>query len=192
MGIYDNLLFSSTIDRNKKLIPGEVLEVIINSTNDFFEQLREFRINIEYLGGETADVGDVVRTIAVNGTMTARWPKSKLITNQRIQSGDVIVGLSSSGQAEYELEYNSGIGSNGLTSARHDMLSKSYSKKFPETYEPGLPEKVVYAGPYELRDEVDLNQGRFNQTGIAVSRGLEPEKISIGKLLLLPPAPMGQ
>jgi phosphoribosylformylglycinamidine cyclo-ligase len=118
--------------------------------------------------------------------MTARWPKEKLVTNQRIQPGDVIVGLSSSGQAEYEKEYNSGIGSNGLTSARHDILSRIYAKKFPETYEPALPEKVVYAGPYQLTDEVDLNSGEFNHPGGAVSRDLAPEKITIGKLLLSP------
>ncbi len=186
VGIDDNLLFSSTIDRNKKLIPGEVLEVIINATNDFFEQLREFRINIEYLGGETADVGDVVRTIAVNGTMTARWPKNKLVTNERIKAGDVIVGLASSGQAEYEKEYNSGIASNGLTSARHDVLSHVYASRFPETYEPSLPDKVVYAGPYQLTDEVDLNQSQFNHPGVAMARDLVPAKITVGKLLLSP------
>ena len=184
VGINDNLLFSSTIDRNKKLIPGEILEVIINGTKEFFEELREFRINVEYLGGETADVGDVVRTIAVNGTMTARWPKEKLVTNQHIKAGNVIVGLSSSGQAEYEKEYNSGIASNGLTSARHDMLSHIYASRFPETYEPGLPEKVVYAGPYQLADEVELNPSPFNHPEGAVLRDLAPEKISIGKLLL--------
>ena len=186
VGIDDNLLFSSTIDRNKKLIPGEVLEVIINATNEFFEELRAFRINIEYLGGETADVGDVVRTIAVNGTMTARWPKNKLVTNDKIKAGDVIVGLASSGQAEYEKEYNSGIASNGLTSARHDVLSHVYASRFPETFEPGLPEKVVYAGPYQLTDEVDLNLTPFNHPGVAVARDLVPEKITVGKLLLSP------
>ena len=186
VGIDDNLLFSSTIDRNKKLIPGEVLEVIINATNEFFEQLREFRVNIEYLGGETADVGDVVRTIAVNGTMTARWPKEKLVTNDRIQSGDVIVGLSSSGQAEYEKEYNSGIASNGLTSARHDILGRKYAQQYPETFEPSIAESVVYSGPFELEDEVELNQSHFNQSGVAIARNLIPEKITVGKLLLSP------
>ena len=186
VGITDNLLFSSTIDRNKKLIPGEVLEVIINATNEFFEELREFRINIEYLGGETADVGDVVRTIAVNGTMTARWPKNKLVTNEKIKAGDVIVGLASSGQAEYEKEYNSGIASNGLTSARHDVLSHVYANRFPETFEPSLPDKVVYAGPYQLTDEVDLNRSQFNHPGVSVARDLVPEKITVGKLLLSP------
>ena len=128
VGMYDNLLFSSTIDRNKQHIPAEVLEVIINGTQEIFNWLKGFGINIHYLGGETADVGDVVRTIAVNGTMTARWPKQKIITNNNIQPGDVIVGLAGFGQANYEHEYNSGIGSNGLTSARHDVLSKNYAQ----------------------------------------------------------------
>ncbi|MES1198217.1 MAG: AIR synthase related protein, partial [Chitinophagaceae bacterium] len=129
VGIYDKLIFSSTIDRNKKMIPAEVLEAIITGSQDFFDSMKKFGVNITYMGGETADVGDVVRTIAVNGTMTARWPKSKLITNenlpaggQGIQAGDVIVGLAGFGKANYENEYNSGIASNGLTSARHDML----------------------------------------------------------------------
>ncbi len=113
VGIYDNLLFSSTIDRNKIKIPGEVLQAMIGGTQDFFDELKTHGVNIQYLGGETADVGDLVRTIAVNGTMTARWPKSKIITNEKIAAGDVIVGLSSSGQSNYEKKYNSGIGSNG-------------------------------------------------------------------------------
>src|SRR5437870_12150045 len=128
VGIYDNLLFSSTIDRNKTVIPGEVLEQIINGTQDFFDELKKFDIDINYLGGETADVGDVVRTIAVNGTMTARWPKEKIISNEKIKAGNVIVGLASFGQATYEDAYNSGIGSNGLTSARHDILNKFYKE----------------------------------------------------------------
>src|SRR3954470_19233141 len=136
IGVYDNLLFSSTIDRNKQHIPGEVLEVIINGTQEIFNWLKDFGVNIRYLGGETADVGDVVRTIAVNGTMTARWPKEKLITNDKIQPGDVIVGLASFGKATYEVDYNSGIGSNGLTSARHDILNKKYESNFPQTFEP--------------------------------------------------------
>src|SRR5213075_3295511 len=111
-GIYDNLLFSSTIDRNKNLIPGEVLEAIINGTNDFFESMKKFGINIHYMGGETADVGDVVKTIAVNGTMMARWPKEKIITNEKIKPGNVIVGLAGFGKANYEEAYNSGIASN--------------------------------------------------------------------------------
>ena len=173
VGIYDNILFSSTIDRNKQHIPGEVLEVIINGTNEIFEWLRTFGININYLGGETADVGDVVRTIAVNGTMTARWPKKKLITNDRIQPGDVIVGFSSFGMANYESEYNSGIGSNGLTSARHDVLNKYYAVNFPQTYENLLPEDVVYIGKHRLTDKINLTS--FNNYST-----------DIGKLILSP------
>src|SRR6185503_18516042 len=131
VGIYDNLLFSSTIDRNKNVIPAEVLEAIITGTQQFFDTMKGFGINITYMGGETADVGDVVRTIAVNGTMTARWPKSKLITNEKIIAGDVIIGLAGFGKANYETEYNSGLASNGLTSARHDVLHKVYLAKFP-------------------------------------------------------------
>ena len=127
VGIYDNLLFSSTIDRNKNVIPAEVLEAVITGTQEFFDKMKSFGINITYMGGETADVGDVVRTIAVNGTMTSRWPKSKLITNEKIKPGNVIVGLAGFGKADYEDAYNSGIASNGLTSARHDMLQKNYA-----------------------------------------------------------------
>jgi len=154
VGIYNNLLFSSTIDRNKRKIPGEVIENIINGSQEFFDELRDSGINIEYLGGETADVGDVVRTIAVNGTMTARWPKGKLVTNEKIKAGDVIIGLSSSGQSTYEKEYNSGIGSNGLTSARHDVLDKIYGIHFPETYDPSLDNDVIYIGQHKLKDEI--------------------------------------
>ena len=156
IGVHDNLLFSSTIDRNKKYIPGEVLEAIINGTNEIFEWLKTFGIHIHYLGGETADVGDVVRTIAVNGTMTARWPTNRLITNDHIQPGDVIVGLSSSGKSTYETEYNSGIGSNGLTSARHDVLSKHYAEKYAETFEQSLDEQVVYIGKHTLTDKINV------------------------------------
>ena len=172
VGVYDNLLFSSTIDRNAKVIPGEVIEALINGTQEFFDHLKQFGVNINYLGGETADVGDVVRTIAVNGTMTARWPKSKLITNDKIAPGDVIVGFSSSGISSYETEYNSGLGSNGLTSARHDVLSKYYAEKYPETYEPSLDKDVVYIGKNKMTDR------------IAISYEL-PES-SFGKLLLSP------
>lgn len=156
VGIHDNLLFSSTIDRNKRLIPGEVLETVINASQEFFDQLKTFGVNIQYLGGETADVGDVVRTIAVNGTMTARWPKDKLVTNDKIAAGDVIVGVASFGKASYESEYNSGIGSNGLTSARHDVLHKTYGKNHPESYDTNLDEKVVYIGPYRMTDAVSV------------------------------------
>src|SRR4051812_19806463 len=162
VGIYDNLLFSSTIDRNKQHIPGEVLEVIINGTQQIFGWLKEFGVHIHYLGGETADVGDVVRTIAVNGTMTARWPRAKLVTNDKIRPGDVIVGLASSGQATYEDVYNSGIGSNGLTSARHDLFHKSYARNFPQTYESELDDKVVYIGKHCLKDTVVVNGTKTN------------------------------
>jgi len=154
VGVYDNLLFSSTIDRNKTLVPGEVLEQVINGTQEFFDELKKFDVNIHYLGGETADVGDVVRTIAVNGTMMARWEKNKIITNDKIKAGDVIVGFASDGQANYESEYNSGIGSNGLTSARHDVLNKFYAENFPETFEPSLKGNVVYIGKNKLTDPI--------------------------------------
>ena len=171
VGIYDQILFSSTIDRNKLVINGEVLSVVINGTQDFFNTLKTYGVNIELLGGETADVGDVVRTIAVNGTMTARWPKSKLITNDLIAPGQVIVGFSSAGMATYETEYNSGLGSNGLTSARHDVLSKEYATKYPETFEPLLPNEVVYIGKNKMTDMLTIPHYG---------------EVSIGKLLLSP------
>lgn len=153
-GIYDQLLFSSTIDRNKNLIPADVLEAIINGSQEFFDTMKTFGINITYMGGETADVGDVVRTIAVNGTMAARWPKSKVITNEKIKAGDVIVGLAGFGQANYETSYNSGLASNGLTSARHDVLHKTYGARFPESYDNALDESVVYIGPHRMTDTI--------------------------------------
>ncbi|PHX74043.1 MAG: phosphoribosylformylglycinamidine cyclo-ligase [Chitinophagaceae bacterium] len=154
IGIYDNIIFNSTIDRNKGLIPGEVLKEIINGTSLLFDSLEKMGVRIKYLGGETADVGDVVRTVAVNGTMTARWPKNRLITNDKIAAGDVIVGLASYGQAVYESEYNSGIGSNGLTSARHDMFSNQYAKSYPESFDPALSSDVVYLGKHTLTEEI--------------------------------------
>jgi phosphoribosylformylglycinamidine cyclo-ligase len=154
VGIYDKLLFSSTIDRNKNVIPAEVLEAVINGTQEFFDTMKGFGVNITFMGGETADVGDVVRTMAVNGTMTARWPKSKLITNEKIKAGDVIVGLAGFGQANYETSYNSGLASNGLTSARHDVLHKTYGARFPESYDTSLDESVVYIGPHRITDEI--------------------------------------
>ena len=157
VGITSPLLFSSTIDRNKHLIPGEVLEAVISGTQEFFDQMASYGIQIHYLGGETADVGDVVRTIAVNGTMTARWPKSKLVTNEKIAPGDVIVGLAGFGQTSYESSYNSGIASNGLTSARHDSLQKSYGLEFPESFDPALKDSVVYIGPHGMTDTILVN-----------------------------------
>ena len=174
VGVYDNLLFSSTIDRNKTLVPGEVLEQVINGTQEFFDELKKFDVNIHYLGGETADVGDVVRTIAVNGTMMARWEKNKIITNDKIKAGDVIVGFASDGQANYESEYNSGIGSNGLTSARHDVLNKFYAENFPETFEPSLKGNVVYIGKNKLTDPIQLQTTNYKL------------QTNIGKLILSP------
>lgn len=164
VGIYDNLLFSSTIDRNKNLIPAEVLEAVISGTQEFFDTMRTFGVNISYMGGETADVGDVVRTMAVNGTMTARWPKPKVVTNEKIRPGDIIVGLAGFGQTHYETEYNSGIASNGLTSARHDVLHKTYGARFPETYDNSLDESVVYIGPHRLTDNIQysINNSQFS------------------------------
>jgi len=156
IGVYDNIIFNSTIDRNKHLITGEVLKEIIDGTSALFADLEKMGVKIHYLGGETADVGDVVRTVAVNGTMTARWPKNKLVTNDKIAVGDVIVGLSSAGKASYETEYNSGIGSNGLTSARHDMFAKVYAEKHPESFDPNLPNEVVYIGKHKMTDPVDV------------------------------------
>ena len=165
VGICDEIVFNSTIDRNKHLIPGEVLDQIINGSQEFFNLLKTYGVNIHYLGGETADVGDVVRTIAVNGTMTARWPKEKLITNENIQPGDVIVGLASFGKASYENEYNSGIGSNGLTSARHDALEKFYAKNYPESCDPGLNDSVVYIGKNKLSDKPTACGEEFENLG---------------------------
>jgi len=170
VGIYDKLAFSSTIDRNKTLIPAEVLSEVINGSQAFFDNMKQYGVNITFMGGETADVGDVVRTIAVNGTMAAKWPKSKLITNEKIAAGDVIVGLASFGQTHYEQAYNSGIASNGLTSARHDVLNKYYADNFPETYEPSLNKEVVYIGKYRMTDTITID-------------GAET---TIGKLILSP------
>lgn len=164
VGIYTNLLFSSTIDRNKRLIPGEVLETVINGTQEFFDSMRKFGVDIHFMGGETADVGDVVRTMAVNGTMAARWPKQKLVTNERIQPGDVIVGLAGFGEASYESGYNSGLASNGLTSARHDVLDKSYGLRFPESFDTALDDSVVYIGPHRMTEQVEDN-GRLHEVG---------------------------
>jgi phosphoribosylformylglycinamidine cyclo-ligase len=174
VGIYDNLVFNSTIDRNKHLIPGDVLAEIINGSQQLFDTLADVGVRIHYLGGETADVGDVVRTIAVNGTLTARWPKDKLITNKKIAAGDVIVGLAGFGKASYESEYNSGIASNGLTSARHDMLRHEYAGEYPESFDPNTDKDVVYVGPYRLSDKVDVHYRN------------ETFQVAVGKLLLGP------
>jgi len=169
IGVYDNIVFNSTIDRNKMLIPAEVLKEIIDGTNDLFKLLKTMGVNIQYLGGETADVGDVVRTVAVNGTMTGRWPKNKLITNDKIAPGNVIVGLASFGQSNYESEYNSGIGSNGLTSARHDMFSKKYASNFPESFDPSLSDDVTYIGKYEMTEQINVGSQNINAGKLVLS-----------------------
>jgi phosphoribosylformylglycinamidine cyclo-ligase len=174
VGIYDKLLYSSSIDRNKNLIPGEVLQALIEGTQEFFDTMQQHDVRIHFMGGETADVGDVVRTIAVNGTMTARWPKERIITNEKIRPGNVIVGFASYGQSIYEKEYNSGIGSNGLTSARHDVLNKKYKQSFPESLDGLLEDNVSYIGPYDLTDSFTVkNKNKSFET-------------SVGKLILSP------
>jgi phosphoribosylformylglycinamidine cyclo-ligase len=155
VGAVDNILVSSTIGRNKMLIPGEVISAIINGTDQLMEEMRSMGIGIYGTGGETADVGDLVRTIIVDSTVTCRMKRSDVIDNANIRPGDVIVGLSSCGQATYEKEYNGGMGSNGLTSARHDVFGKYLAEKYPETYDHAVPEELVYSGSYKLDDAVE-------------------------------------
>ncbi len=152
VGATGPILLSSTIGRNKNLVPGEVITAIIEGTEEFLAKMRGFGLEIYSTGGETADVGDLVRTIIVDSTVTARMKRSDVISNDRIQPGDVIVGLSSYGQATYEDQYNGGMGSNGLTSARHDMLHKDYRAKYPESLDPGIPEDLTYSGPFKVTD----------------------------------------
>jgi len=155
--------YSSTIGRNKNLVPGEVISAIINGTNEYFAELKELGVEVHLMGGETADVGDVVRTVIVDGTMACRMPRKKLVTTENMKAGDVVVSLASYGQATYETEYNSGMGSNGLTSARHEMLHKEYARKYPESVDPALPDEVVYNGSHSLTDatETPLNIGKM-------------------------------
>jgi phosphoribosylformylglycinamidine cyclo-ligase len=154
VGVTDQILLSSTIGRNKNNIPGEVIAAIIEGTESIIEELRSFGVNIHSTGGETADVGDLVRTIIVDSTVTARIKRTDVIDNANIQDGDVIVGLASFGQATYESEYNGGMGSNGLTSARHDVFGKSLSQKYPESFDPSVPSELVYSGSMNLQDAV--------------------------------------
>ena len=154
VGAVDNILVSSTIGRNKMLVPGEVISAIINGTDELLQQMREMGIGIYSTGGETADVGDLVRTIIVDSTVTCRMKRSDVIDNANIRPGDVIVGLSSCGQATYESRYNGGMGSNGLTSARHDVFAKYLAGKYPESYDAAVPEELVYSGQCRLEDEV--------------------------------------
>ncbi len=169
VGCIDNILLSSTIGRNKKLITGEVISTLINATTELVDQLTAMGINVFLTGGETADVGDIVRTIDVGYTAFARMPRAEVISNN-IQAGDVVVGLSSAGQTTYETEYNGGMGSNGLTSARHDVLDHDYAAKYPETFDPSTPESLVYSGTRKLTETISI-QG---------------QEIPIGKLILSP------
>ncbi len=155
VGATDNIILSSTIGRNKRLIPGEVIKAIIEGTEEFLEKMRRHGVGMWSTGGETADVGDLVRTIIVDSTVTARMPREQVITNESIGEGDVIVGLSSYGKADYEEEYNGGMGSNGLTSARHDVFARDYAALYPESYDLALPEDVIYVGTKKLTDKVD-------------------------------------
>ncbi len=171
VGATDNILLSSTIGRNKNLIPGEVIAAIINGTEEILAELREQGISIYSTGGETADVGDLVRTIIVDSTVTCRIERNKIISNDNIQAGDVIVGLSSSGQASYETEYNGGMGSNGLTSARHDVFDKSVANAYPESFDPAVPFDLVFSGGKKLTDQVQID---------------ENTSVTAGKLVLSP------
>lgn len=171
VGATNNILLSSTIGRNKNLIPGEVIAAIINGTEEVLKEMRELGVGINSTGGETADVGDLVRTIIVDSTVVARMKRSEVITNEKIQAGDVIVGLSSCGQATYEKEYNGGMGSNGLTSARHDVFENSLAKKYSESFDPKIPAELLYSGKIKLTDEIEIGNGK---------------KMTAGKLVLSP------
>ena len=164
VGATDNILLSSTIGRNKNLIPGEVISAIINGTQEFLDELNKMGVNIISTGGETADVGDLVRTIIVDSTVTCRMRRDKVIDNANIKGGDVIVGLASFGKATYETKYNGGMGSNGLTSARHDVFGKYLAEKYPESYDAAVPEELVYSGKLKLTDSVEdspINAGKL-------------------------------
>ncbi len=164
VGATDNILLSSTIGRNKNLIPAEVISAIINGTEELIAELKNYGVTIHSTGGETADVGDLVRTIIVDSTVTARMKRSDVIDNTNIKAGDVIVGLASFGQANYEKEYNGGMGSNGLTSARHDVFANYLSEKFPESFDSSVPKELIYSGKMKLTDEVQnapINAGKL-------------------------------
>ncbi len=165
VGATNDILLSSTIGRNKNLIPGEVIAAIINGTEELLTQLREAGIGIYSTGGETADVGDLVRTIIVDSTVTCRMKRADVIDNSNIQNGDVIVGLASSGQASYENNYNGGMGSNGLTSARHDVFNKTLAEKFPESFDPEVPEELVFSGSKNLTDLIDIGNRKTVTAG---------------------------
>ena len=164
VGATDNIMLSSTIGRNKNKIPGNVISAIINGTKELVDDLQKYDINIHMTGGETADVGDLVRTIIVDSTVVGRIKKDEVIDNSKISSGNVIIGLSSYGKSTYESEYNSGMGSNGLTSARHDVFNKILAEKYPESYDPDIPEDLVYSGTRQLTEkliEIDIDAGKL-------------------------------
>src|SRR5690606_738255 len=165
VGATDKILLSSTIGRNKNLIPGEVIAEIINGTEDILAELRELGIGVYSTGGETADVGDLVRTIIVDSTVTCRMKREDVISNHTIQEGDVIIGLASFGKATYEKEYNGGMGSNGLTSARHDVFHKLIAEKYPESFDPSVPEELVFAGSKALTDKIEIGEGEYIDAG---------------------------
>ena len=181
VGATDNILLSSTIGRNKNLIPGEVIAAIINGTEEFLADLREMGVSIYSTGGETADVGDLVRTIIVDSTVTARMKRSDIIDNSNIQDGDVIIGLSSFGKANYEKEYNGGMGSNGLTSARHDVFNKYLAEKYPESFDPLVPSEVVYSGSYKLTDHLEKSGVDAGKIVLSPTRTYAPIMIEIFK-----------
>ncbi|MFC1731221.1 AIR synthase related protein [candidate division KSB1 bacterium] len=173
-GVTDNILLSSTIGRNKNLIPGEVIAAIIDGTESFLSELRELGISIYSTGGETADIGDLVRSIVVDSTVTSRAHRSDIITNEKIAEGDVVIGLASSGKASYEKEYNSGIGSNGLTSARHDLFNKTLANKYPESYDPLLPEDLVFSGPFGLTEKTGIHEMDAGKLLLSPTRTYSP------------------
>jgi len=180
VGAIDNILLSSTIGRNKNLITAEVISAIINGTEETLQQLRTHGIGIHSTGGETADVGDLVRTIIVDSTVVCRMKRSDVIDNANIKAGDVIIGLASSGKATYESEYNGGMGSNGLTSARHDVFEKSVAKKYPETFDAAVPDELVYSGNIKLTENINVEyQSQISNLKSEIS-------VPTGKLVLSP------
>ncbi len=181
VGAVDNVLLSSTIGRNKMKVPGEVISAIINGTEEVLENLRDNGFNIHSTGGETADVGDLVRTIIVDSTVTARMKKEDVISNHQIQGGDVIVGFESFGQASYESEYNGGMGSNGLTSARHDVFDHYLANKYPESFDPSVPEDLIYSGSKRLQDPVEGLDVNVGQLVLSPTRTYAPVLIKILK-----------
>ncbi|MDY6799943.1 MAG: phosphoribosylformylglycinamidine cyclo-ligase [Bacteroidota bacterium] len=174
VGATDNILLSSTIGRNKNLIPGQVITTIINGTEELLQELRDLGISIYSTGGETADVGDLVRTIIVDSTVTTRMKRDLVIDNKNISEGDVIVGLSSSGKATYEKDYNGGMGSNGLTSARHDVFNHYLAKKYPESYDASIPDNVVYSGRYKLTDTIEKLEVEAGKLVLSPTRTYAP------------------